>query len=66
MRGFSPLISEAIALLLVQEADAEVDAALALGGILDEREDDALEDHVRDLRSRTGRLAPDHGDESVG
>jgi metal-responsive CopG/Arc/MetJ family transcriptional regulator len=65
MRGFSPLISEAIDLLLAHEDDAEIDDALALGGVLDDREADALEDQVRSLRSRPARSAPAAGTEPV-
>jgi Arc/MetJ-type ribon-helix-helix transcriptional regulator len=60
-RGFSPLIREAIDLLLAREDEAEIDEALALAGVLDDREADALEDHVRAVRSRPGRLTSDTG-----
>lgn len=59
MRGFSPLISEAIELFLAGDSGAGVDTALALGGILDEREADDLEDHLRRLRARPARTWPD-------
>ena len=58
VRGFSPLVSEAIALLLAREREAEVDAALALEGTLDDDEADELEEHVHGLRARPARATP--------
>lgn len=55
MRGFSPLITEAIRLLLAQDDEQQMADALALGGILDDDEADRLVDHVRELRARPGR-----------
>lgn len=55
IRGFSPLISAAIDLLLTQEDEARVDEALALAGTLSADEADVLEQNVADLRTRTGR-----------
>lgn len=58
MRGFSPLLREAVELLLAQGEGAEIDAALALAGTLEDREADALVEHVRDLRARPARTSP--------
>ena len=55
IRGFSPLISEAIELLLAHRDQERVDEALALAGILDEAEADELQAHVEEIRSRPGR-----------
>ena len=57
MRGFSPLISEAIDLLLEREDRESIDAALALAGTLDEPEADRLEAHVGELRARPARVS---------
>lgn len=62
-RGFSPLIREAIDLLLAREDEAEIDDALALAGVLADREADALEEHVRAVRSRPGGVVSDTGAE---
>lgn len=65
LRGFSPLISEALELLLAREDDARVDEALALAGILDEAEAEQLERHVQRLRARPARTASAEGDDRV-
>lgn len=60
-RGFSPLIREAVDLLLAREDQGEIDEALALAGVLGDREADTLEHHVRAVRARPGRLQSDLG-----
>lgn len=61
LRGFSPLISEAVALLLAHEADAAIDEALGLLGALDDAEADVLEEHVASLRRLAARRSDDPG-----
>ncbi|MGI8876460.1 MAG: ribbon-helix-helix protein, CopG family [Egibacteraceae bacterium] len=61
IRGFSPLIREAVDLLLAREDEAEIDEALALAGVLDDADADALEDHVRGVRARPRRSLSDSG-----
>jgi Arc/MetJ-type ribon-helix-helix transcriptional regulator len=59
MRGFSPLIREAVKLLLAREDEERIDEALGLAGSLDDEEADRLEQHVQALRSRPGRTVQD-------
>ena len=65
IRGFSPLISEAIGLLLARRDEDRIDEALALAGILDETEADELAAHVEQIRSRPGRTAAGEGGRDV-
>lgn len=55
LRGFSALISEAIDLLLDRQDEQGLADALALRGTLSEREADALEQTVAELRARPAR-----------
>lgn len=59
MRGFSPLIGEAIAMLLSAAEQERVEDALALAGSLSEDEADRLEETLGELRRRPARAGAD-------
>ncbi|MGI9016276.1 MAG: ribbon-helix-helix protein, CopG family [Euzebya sp.] len=60
LRGFSPLIRDAIELLLAGDENDQVAEALGLAGTLDDEEGDRLASRFTELRGRPGRISPDH------